>query len=234
MEEPENSTDDFINEWDGLNLDDDDDAPQDESRSIMPLESQDNDDFATSNTAAPNSVIIVTNLIQDAFTPSDAKTEFERLFLKYDKAVQFQYLKSFRRVRVMFSSIENAKRAHPKVNNSEILGQPIRCYFAQPISLTSEVVGNRQRLEPPPPDKQYLLSPPASPPPGWEVINERKPAINYDLIAAMAAMGPSNSYELHSGRGNQPSIVVHICEDPEGYAERPSKIPQTRRPDRKP
>lgn len=229
MEEPD---DNVVNDWDDQNVDDN---PQHASVALSgEIQDGTDDDFATSNTAPPNSVIIVTNLIDDAFNESNAKTKFEDLFLKYDKEVQFQYLKSFRRVRVIFSSIENAKRAHAKVNNSEILGQPIRCYFAQPIALSSETVGTRRRLEPPPRGKQFLLSPPASPPPEWEMINERKPAINYDLIAAMASMGPGESYELHSGRGNQPSIVVHICEDPEGYAERPSKIPQTRRPDRKP
>ena len=58
----------------------------------------------------------------------------------------------------------------------------------QPITMSSDV--SHRRLELPARDKQYLLSPPPSPPPGWEVINERRPAINYDLIAAMARMGP--------------------------------------------
>lgn len=233
MEEPDSSSDDFIiNEWDGLSASLPE-VSQDESQAEMPLACEESSDFETSNTAAPNSVIIVTNLIEDAFTLSDVQMEFEELFLKYDQTVQFQYLKSFRRVRVIFSSTENAKQAHANLNNSEIRGQPFRCYFAQPIALSSDIVG-RQRLAPPSPGKQFLLSPPASPPPGWEVINERRPAINYDLIAAMAKMGPGESYELHSGGGTQPSIVVHICEDPEGYAERPTKIPQTRRPDRKP
>ena len=45
-------------------------------------------------------------------------------------------------------------------------------------------------LEPPERDKQYLISPPASPPVGWEVIGEREPYVNYDLINAIARMGP--------------------------------------------
>lgn len=233
MEEREGSSDDvIINEWDGLGAGLPE-GSQDVSQADMPLRCQENDDLATSNTAPPNSVLIITNLIEDAFTSSDVQTEFEELFLKYDEAVQFQYLKSFRRVRVIFSSTENAKQAHANLNNCEICGQPFRCYFAQPIALSSDIVG-RKRLAPPSPGKQYLLSPPASPPPGWEMIKERTPAINYDLIAAIDKMGPGESYELHSGGGTQPSIVVHICEDPEGYADRPAKIPQTRRPDRKP
>lgn len=65
------------------------------------------------------------------------QTEFEELFLKYDEAVQFQYLKSFRRVRVIFSSTENAKQAHANLNNCEICGQPFRCYFAQVRTIQS-------------------------------------------------------------------------------------------------
>jgi len=45
-------------------------------------------------------------------------------------------------------------------------------------------------LKPPPLGKQYLISPPASPPLDWEVMAERTPALNYDLINAIAAMGP--------------------------------------------
>lgn len=74
--------------------------------------------------------------------------EFEELFLKYDQTVQFQYLKSFRRVRVIFSSTENAKQAHANLNNSEIRGQPFRCYFAQVSTIkwiSQQEVSNRRR-----------------------------------------------------------------------------------------
>lgn len=187
--------------------------------------------FTSSNSIHPNSIIIVTNIIEPVFTAEDAKVEFESLFLQHDPEAQFQYLRCFRRARVLFSSVEKAEKAHRSLENSEILGQPFHCYFAQPITLPGE---GRQHLEPPPADKQFLISPPSSPPVGWEVITERQPAINYDLIAAMAKLGPGESYELHHGNENQPSIVVHICEDPVGYEKRPPKIQQTRCPDRKP
>jgi len=45
---------------------------------------------------------------------------------------------------------------------------------------------------------------------------------------------PGESYELHEGTDTQPSIVVHICEDPVNYDKRPKKIVQTRCPTRTP
>ena len=53
------------------------------------------------------------------------------------------------------------------------------------------------------------------------------------ILWACCMMGlfPGLSYEMHTGNDSQPSIVVHICDDPVGYENRPSKIEQTRRPD---
>lgn len=100
-----------------------------------------------------------------------------------------------------------------------LLSEPVQnvmrliCWF-QPITLPGE---GRQHLEPPPPDKQFLISPPSSPPVGWEVITERQPAINYDLIAAMAKLGPGDDHlnlsnkifhSLHSIRTSQWSLEL--------------------------
>lgn len=73
MEEREGSSDDvIINEWDGLGAGLPE-GSQDVSQADMPLRCQENDDLATSNTAPPNSVLIITNLIEDAFTSSDVQ-----------------------------------------------------------------------------------------------------------------------------------------------------------------
>ena len=49
-----------------------------------------------------------------------------------------------------------------------------------------------------------------------------------------AIVWPGESYELHQGTDTQPSIIVHVCEDPVNYEKRPKKIVQTRCPARKP
>jgi len=56
---------------------------------------------------------------------------FESLFRHYEANAQFQYLKSFRRARIMFESIESATAAHRELYNHEFHGQQIKCYYAQ-------------------------------------------------------------------------------------------------------
>lgn len=63
--------------------------------------------------------------------------EFESLFLQHDPEAQFQYLRCFRRARVLFSSVEKAEKAHKSLDSSEILGQPFHCYFAQVVFCSS-------------------------------------------------------------------------------------------------
>jgi hypothetical protein len=60
----------------------------------------------------------------------------------------------------------------------------------QPIDAHDSSVSSSQYLLPPKPEKQFLISPPSSPPAGWESVNEKQPAINYDLITAITNLTP--------------------------------------------
>uniref|UniRef100_A0AAZ3PA97 Regulator of calcineurin 1 n=1 Tax=Oncorhynchus tshawytscha TaxID=74940 RepID=A0AAZ3PA97_ONCTS len=168
------------------------------------------------------------------------RASFESLFRSFDPDVNFQFFKSFRRVRINFSDALAAAEARLRLHKSDFNGKEMRLYFAQSVLIGSP------RLEPPKPDKQFLISPPASPPVGWQQAPDAVPVINYDLLCAISKLGPGEKYELHTGTPTTPSVVVHVCEneqdssggedDTEGStssSNRPPrpKIIQTRRPD---
>lgn len=148
------------------------------------------------------------------------QASFEALFRSFDPEVQFQYFKSFRRVRISFSDALAAAEARLQLHKTDFSGKEMRLYFAQvmsfemrlqycllfhyfvqwlltfyptcPFVLQSVHIGS-PRLEPPKPEKQFLISPPASPPVGWEQSKDATPVINYDLLCAISKLGPGTA-----------------------------------------
>ncbi|XP_070711616.1 calcipressin-1-like isoform X2 [Pempheris klunzingeri] len=180
-------------------------------------------------------VALVTN--REVFNRPEPQATFEALFRSFDPEVQFQYFKSFRRVRISFSDALAAAEARLQLHKTDFNGKEMRLYFAQSVHIGSP------RLEPPKPEKQFLISPPASPPVGWEQSQDATPVINYDLLCAISKLGPGDKYELHTATPTTPSVVVHVCEDERGDSSAPDsdqddkphttrpKIIQTRRPE---
>uniref|UniRef100_A0A8C6V9A8 Regulator of calcineurin 1 n=1 Tax=Neogobius melanostomus TaxID=47308 RepID=A0A8C6V9A8_9GOBI len=186
-------------------------------------------------TELPNA-LIACKVPEELYEEGSFRASFESLFRSFDPEVQFQYFKSFRRVRISFSDALAAAEARLRLHKSSFNGREMRLYFAQSVHIGSP------RLEPPKPDKQFLISPPASPPVGWKQSPDPTPVINYDLLCAISKLGPGEKYELHTATPTTPSVVVHVCEDHDDSSHddsdhddkpRPArpKIIQTRRPD---
>lgn len=182
--------------------------------------------------------LVACKVAEDLFNEERLKAGFEALFRSFDSEVQFQYFKSFRRIRISFRDALAAAEARLRLHKTDFNGKEMRLYFAQSVHIGSP------RLEPPKPEKQFLISPPASPPVGWEQSQDATPVINYDLLCAISKLGPGGKYELHTATPTTPSVVVHVCDDDRGDSSAPDdsdqddkprpprpKIIQTRRPD---
>jgi len=184
--------------------------------------------------------LIVTNVDHSVFVDSLAKEDFESRFLAYEADIAFYYIRTFRRVRVDFSCHAVAAKAKAKLDAALVGQNTVHCYW---LRVSGPGQGQDSLfLAPPPLEKQFLISPPCSPPVGWEQPREARPnPVDYDLLAAMAQLGPGDNHELQPSKsvticGRQltmPSIVVHVCEgagEALGGERLPGRLLQTRRP----
>lgn len=169
--------------------------------------------------------VIVTNIHSEIFANEKLKRDLEDLFRTFSDNITFQWLRSFKRLRVNYDSPLAAANARVQLHQYQFHNSCINCYFAQPVTPIS-----LKNLKPPAPVKQFLISPPSSPPVGWEPREEGEPIVNHDLLAALASLAPGESRELHAPTPTQPAIVVHtaISDAPIHVGQ---KIPHTRCPD---
>ncbi|XP_012136504.1 RRM_RCAN_like domain containing protein Sra isoform X3 [Megachile rotundata] len=144
--------------------------------------------------------VIVTNVDPRVFKSDELKQEIENLFKKFGEDATFQYFRSFRRMRVNYSSPNAAANARIQLHQTHFGETNINCYFAQPVT---PIDIEDQHLQPPALTKQFLISPPASPPIGWEPKEENEPLVNHDLLAAIANLSEAVMNYILEVRDNQ-------------------------------
>ncbi|XP_048119562.1 LOW QUALITY PROTEIN: calcipressin-3 [Alosa alosa] len=168
------------------------------------------------------------------FEEQRQRERFEALFRIYDEQTSFQTTKSLT-VRISLKT-EAAVTLGIELHESEFNGAQLKLYFAQVQNSGEEV--DKSFLAPPQPvGTQFLISPASRCGPGPE--SGAPPIINYDLLCAVAKLGPGDKYELHAGTESTPSVVVHVCdsdnenenENEDDEARPKMKIVQTRRPE---
>lgn len=209
----------FINPADGLPNQHPTLPELDEENEVNDVDPDSFDDLPTS--------VIVTNIHSEVFTNDQMKAEMEDLFRTFSESATFQWLRSFRRLRVNYDNAVAAANARIKLHQYEFNKKTvISCYFAQPVTPVSH-----KNLQPPAPVKQFLISPPASPPAGWEPREENEPLVNHDLLAALASLTPGESHELHPQTEDQPGIIVHTAKIADGAIPK-QQIIQTKCPER--
>jgi len=181
----------------------------------------------------PCKSLIVTNVCAGVFEDELVKSEFEAEFLAFDITAAFYYIRTFRRVRIDFSSTSQATSARSSLDMKVVGSCPIHCYF---IKVYGPSDPEEAFLQPPPLEKQFLISPPCSPPVGWEQPREGNPVVDYDLLAALAQLAPGEDHEVQASTSVTPSIVVQVCASQEELLlhprQRNTKITQTRCPER--
>lgn len=79
--------------------------------------------------------LIITGFSPDFFEDDQLRKRFEGLFQLYGEDAAFHYFKSFKRVRVTYSSAASAIQARIKMHMSTLGDNVMKCYFGQaPVS----------------------------------------------------------------------------------------------------
>lgn len=155
-----------------------------------------------------SNILVVTNVDSRLFINRELQQQFESLFNVYDPNITFRYLRSFRRIRLDFSSPEQAEAARLNYNNFTVCSAS-KCYAVRMIKSNQGSCSSKYLL-PPKPTRQFLISPPASPPVGWEPVTENSPCIDVQLISAIANLVPGK-FSIHAQEGSFPKTTEKQC-----------------------